>query len=83
MAKLMFKSIEPFDAFDSKITCELRQWFRKPVMAEFVGNCTVWHQYPNGKRQPTHVEMWFCNIWQREVWRRQAAKNLHKEGQPK
>lgn len=68
MARLWLVRIERFDEFEAKIICESRSFWRRPRRVEFVGNCTVWHSYPSGKRQPTHLELWFCDIWKRWKW---------------
>ncbi|UJW87930.1 hypothetical protein [Devosia sp. SL43] len=66
---LRFIRIERFDHFDARIICESRFLWFKPRRVVFVGNCTVWHSYPDGKRVPTGIELWFCDIWKSWKWR--------------
>ncbi len=40
----------------------------KNIKQEFIGDCTVWHEYPSGKRCGTFLESWLCDIWKKEQW---------------
>jgi len=40
---------------------------------QYRGESSVWHSYPDGKRQGTMTESWLCDIWQREKWKREKA----------
>lgn len=39
----------------------------------FRGTCTVWHEYPSGKRVSTALESRLCDIWTRLRWERASG----------
>ena len=36
--------------------------------AQYRGNCTVWHEYPSGKRCGTLTECWLSDVWEKHQW---------------
>ena len=38
----------------------------------YLGNCTVWHRYPSGRRAPSWMEGFFCDEEKKEEMKLQA-----------
>lgn len=34
----------------------------------YIGSCTVWHEFPSGRRADTETEALLCDIWTHARW---------------
>ena len=49
-------------------------WFKSRLPMRYVGNRTVWHEYPSGRRAGSGLERWLCDSLTAWQWRENPRK---------
>ena len=45
------------------------------IVTNYRGDCSVWYEYPSGRRCGTIEEVWLNQVWQSHKWEEKDQRN--------